>query len=86
MSVANSQNVRRNAAPGMNTSVPGQRAAARASTPAARTGFFARGDQQEDEIKVNVADLQISRTQELEVEGFKPSLLSRLFDLISPSK
>jgi hypothetical protein len=84
MSAANSQNVRRNAAPATHAS-PAQRPTARASTPATRNGFFARGDH-DDEIKVNVADLQISRTQELEVEGFKPSLLSRLFDLISPSK
>jgi hypothetical protein len=84
MSVANSQNVRRNAAPATHAS-PAQRPTARASTPATRRGFFAHGNH-EDEIKVNLADLEIPRTKELDVEGLKPSLLSRLFDLIVPSK
>jgi hypothetical protein len=39
----------------------------------------------EDEFRVNLGD--IPRLQEsMEVEGFKPSLLSRLFGLIAPLK
>jgi hypothetical protein len=38
-----------------------------------------------NELKLNLAD--IPRAQEtLDVEGFKPSLLSRLFDLLAPLK
>jgi hypothetical protein len=37
----------------------------------------------EDVIRLNLAD--IPRVQEtMDVEGFKPSLLSRLFDLVAP--
>jgi hypothetical protein len=46
---------------------------------------FAFAADHEDEFRVNLGD--IPRPQEtMEVEGFKPSLLSRLFDLIAPLK
>jgi hypothetical protein len=39
----------------------------------------------EEEIRIHLAD--IPRLEEsMDVEGFKPSLLSRLFDLIAPFK
>jgi hypothetical protein len=39
----------------------------------------------EEEFRINLAD--IPRQQEsMDVEGFKPSLLSRLFDLVAPLK
>ena len=39
----------------------------------------------EDEIRIHLAD--IPRLEEsMDVEGFKPTLLSRLFDLIAPFK
>lgn len=42
--------------------------------------FTPRG---EEEIRVNVSDLPVVRST-LDVEGLKPSVLSRLFDLIAP--
>jgi len=39
----------------------------------------------EDEFKLNLGD--IPRQQEnMDIEGFKPTLLSRLFDLVAPLK
>ena len=55
--------------------------------PSARsTGQFAfaaaSGD---DEIRLNLGDIPIPRIDnEMHVEGFKPSLLSRLLDLVMP--
>jgi hypothetical protein len=49
--------------------------------PAAGFGFAEADDG--DEIKINLGD--IPRMQEtLDIEGFKPTLLSRLFDLVAP--
>ncbi len=62
---------------------PAQRPAARA--PSARQGFFVKAES-DDSFKLNLSDLDLPRTQEMEVEGLKPSLLSRLVDLISPLK
>jgi hypothetical protein len=39
----------------------------------------------DEEIRLNLSDLPVMRGT-LEVEGFKPSLLSKLFDLIAPLK
>jgi hypothetical protein len=52
----------------------------------ASTGQFAfaaaAGD---DEIRLNLGDIPIPRQDnEMHVEGFKPSLLSRLLDLVMP--
>lgn len=80
MSVANSNAVRRPAAP--STHAPAQRPAAR--TSASRIGFAPKDGDGEGAFKVNLSDLDIPRSQDqLEVEGFKPTLLSRIFDLFS---
>ena len=39
----------------------------------------------DEEIRLNLSDLPVMRGT-LDVEGFEPSLLSRLFDLIAPLK
>lgn len=56
---------------------------ARAMAPAAvaAVGF----DEIEDEFRLNLSDIPRMR-ESLEVEGLKPSLLSRLLDLIMPIK
>lgn len=55
----------------------------RQPAPAARAHDFSapRG---EDEVRLNLSDIPVMSTGDLEVEGFKPSLLSRLFDLVAP--
>ena len=46
-------------------------------------GFSFAADDHADEIRVHVADLpRIEET--LVVDGFKPTLMSRLFDLFAP--
>jgi hypothetical protein len=54
--------------------------------PAARAAAFEfSAPTGEDEIRIHLAD--IPRLEEtMDVEGFKPTLLSRLFDLIAPLK
>jgi hypothetical protein len=51
--------------------------------PVARAHDFStpRG---EEEIRLNLRDIPRMDMGDLEVEGFKPSLLSRLFDMVSP--
>jgi hypothetical protein len=51
--------------------------------PVARAHDFStpRG---EEAIRLNLSDIPRISTGDLDVEGFKPSLLSRLFDLVSP--
>lgn len=51
--------------------------------PVARAHDFStpRG---EEEIRLNLSDIPRMDTGDLDVEGFKPSLLSRLFDLVAP--
>jgi hypothetical protein len=56
------------------------------ASPACGTGQFAfaaaNGD---DEIRLNLGDIPIPRQDNaMHVEGFKPSLLSRLLDLVMP--
>jgi hypothetical protein len=85
MSAANSPSpaARRNVAPTMRQPAPPQTRAAQAAAQPSRIGFASNDS--EPEIKLNLAD--IPRAQEtLDVEGFKPTLLSRLFDLISPNR
>jgi hypothetical protein len=55
----------------------------RQPAPAARPHDFStpRG---EEEIRLNLSDIPRISTGDLDVEGFKPSLLSRLFDLVAP--
>jgi hypothetical protein len=82
MSVANPHAVRRTAAPSTIASSPAQRPAPRASAP--RIGFAPKDSDGESAFKLNLSDLEIPRAHDqLEVEGFKPSLLSRVFDLFS---
>lgn len=79
--------VRRNvaAAPsrGSHAHAPAQ-SASRQAVQSSQSGDFSRprGD---DEINLNLADIPVMRGT-LEVEGLKPSLLSRFFDLLSPSR
>lgn len=84
--------VRRNAAaapsrspqPQAHASAPAQaHASVRQPAPAARAHdfFTPRG---EEEIRLNLSDIPALSSGGLEVEGFKPSLLSRLFDLVAP--
>ena len=57
-----------------------------AKAPVARStrqfAFAASGD---DEIRLHLADIQLPPPDtEMKVEGFKPTLLSRLLDLVMP--
>lgn len=57
------------------------------SQPAARarqSEGFAFADH-EDEFRLNLSDIPRQR-ESMDIEGFKPTLLSRLFDLIAPLK
>jgi hypothetical protein len=55
----------------------------RQPAPVARAHDFStpRG---EEAIRLNLSDIPPMSTGDLDVEGFKPSLLSRLFDLVAP--
>lgn len=56
-----------------------------ASEPVRAQPTFAFADGGGDEVKLDLAD--IPRQQEsMDIEGFKPTLLSRLFDLLAPLK
>lgn len=66
--------------------VPPQRpAAAPVHTPAPQRAAVANFDHDEDEFVLNLSDIPRMRTS-LDVDGLKPTLLSRLFDLIAPLK
>jgi hypothetical protein len=62
---------------------PQAHAPVRQHAPVARAHDFStpRG---EEEIRLNLSDIPRMSTGDLDVEGFKPSLLSRLYDLVSP--
>lgn len=71
------------------TAAPAPQARPAQPQPAARArqseGFAFAAADYEDEFRLNLSD--IPRQQEsMEIEGFKPSLLSRLFNLIAPLK
>ena len=51
--------------------------------PAARTAFKFDDSSGEDVVRINLQDIP-RLDQSMDVEGFKPSLLSRLFDLVAP--
>jgi hypothetical protein len=57
-----------------------------AQTPVARSQFaFAVASDADDEIRINLGDVPLPRQDNaMHVEGFKPSLLSRLLDLVMP--
>jgi hypothetical protein len=60
-------------------------AAPQVSAARAAVAFAFSAPSGEDEIRIHLAD--IPRPEEsMDVEGFKPTLLSRLFDLIAPFK
>jgi hypothetical protein len=54
--------------------------------PVARTTQFAFGAASaDDEIRLNLSDIpRMQPDAEMRVEGFKPTLLSRLLDLVMP--
>ena len=62
---------------------PQAHASVRQPAPAARANdFFApRG---EEEVRLNLSDIPQMSTGDLEVEGFRPSLLNRLLDFVAP--
>lgn len=79
MSAANAANtqVRRPVAPSR-PAAP----VARAAAPAMAVAGF---DDHEDDFRLNLSDIP-QMQESLEVEGLKPTLLSRLLDLIMPIK
>ena len=78
MSAANAANtqVRRPVAPTRAAAAP----VARPAMQAAAIGGF---DDHDDEFRLNLSDIPLQR-ESLEVEGLKPTLLSRLLDLVMP--
>jgi hypothetical protein len=85
MSVAQSASQTARRAP----SAPAPRApaapAVQRQTKGAQNGFRFASSETEDEIKVNLADITITRPA-LDENVFKPTFFSRLFDLISPRR
>ncbi len=82
MSAPNSQAVRRNVAPNLHAAPAAQRPIARGGMP--RVGFAPKDSDGERSFKIDLSDLDIPRPHDqLEVEGLKPSLLSRLLNLFS---
>jgi hypothetical protein len=83
MSAASSPSApaRRVAAPARAAGAPVARAAQAAAVAAAVVSF----DQHDDEFRLNLSDIPRMR-ESMEVDGLKPSLLSRLFDLVAPLK
>lgn len=82
MSAANAANtqVRRPVAPTRAAAAPVARPAMQAA-PAAAIGF----DDHDDDFRLNLSDIPLQRGS-LDVEGLKPTLLSRLLDLVMPLK
>jgi hypothetical protein len=54
-------------------------------TAAAQVAAAVAFDQHDDEFRINLSDIPRMR-ESMEVDGLRPSLLSRLFDLIAPLK
>jgi hypothetical protein len=79
---ANPQAVRRTvSSPQGSSSV--QAPSARPGTP--RLRFY--DDREAPSMRLNLSDIEVPRVHaQLDVEGFRPSLLSRIFDLIAPIK
>ena len=70
------------------SAVPTRRpATARPSAPIAQSPARAPAaqpfDHHEDEFRLNLSDIPVMR-ESMDVEGLKPTLLSRLFDLVAP--
>ena len=68
------------AAPSRSPQQAPQAAPARQAAANAHDFSTPKGD---EEIRLNLSDIPVVRGT-LEVEGFRPSLLSKLFDLIAP--
>lgn len=89
MSAASSAaTVRRNAAPAP-APRPTPQSQAPASRPAPRATQAAAAflDDVEDEFRLHLTDIpEVPEAKSLDVEGFKPSLLSKLLDIVSPHK
>ena len=82
MSAANAANtqVRRPVAPTRTAAAP----VARPTMQAASAAALAFDDHDED-FRLNLSDIPLQR-ESLDVEGLKPTLLSRLLDLVMPLK
>jgi hypothetical protein len=79
---ANAQTVRRPVPPARPATAPVARATAETQRAApVHPGF----DEDEHEFRLNLSDIPRLR-ESLVVDGLKPTLLSRLFDLIAPIK
>lgn len=87
MSAASSAaTVRRNAAPTPAPRPAPHQAPAPRPVPHA-TPAAAFLDDVEDEFRLHLADIpDLPEARSMDVEGFKPSLLSKLLDLVSPHK
>jgi hypothetical protein len=74
-------------APARRAAVPARPSSAPAARPPAAAPVAAplAFDHHEDEFRINLSDIPRMR-ESMEVEGLKPSLLSRLFDLVAPLK
>ncbi|MFO7304159.1 MAG: hypothetical protein C0P74_001465 [Gammaproteobacteria bacterium] len=81
MSATNIRTAAQRIAPDPNAVLHGRRAG-RPRASSARHAVF--GWLEEDEFRIDLSDLQLPRSHDLEVEQLKPSLLSRLFDLFAP--
>lgn len=53
--------------------------------PKLQTATAGAFDDEPDELRLNLSDIPKWR-ESMEVEGLRPSLLSRLFDLVAPFK
>ena len=79
---ANAQPVRRPVAPTRATAAPVARPAMQAAPAVAANASF---EDHDDEFRLNLSDIPRMR-ESLEVDGLKPTLLSRLLDLVMPIK
>jgi hypothetical protein len=88
MSAASSAaTVRRNAAPTPAPRPALPQAPAPRPVPRATQAAAAFLDDVEDEFRLHLADIpEVPEARSMDVEGFKPSLLSKLLDLVSPHK
>lgn len=89
MSAASSAaTVRRNTAPAP-AARPAPQVQAPTPRPAPRAAQAPAGflDDVEDEFRLHLADIpEVPETKSMDVDGFQPSLLGKLLDLVSPRK
>ena len=72
-------------APARRAATPARPAGAPVSRPAPAARASVAFDDHEDEFRINVSDIPRMR-ESMEVDGLKPSFLSRLLDLVAPLK